>query len=82
MGFVAVRGPNCRIEAGGEVRAQLVDFWLSPTPLLRPLIITYEHLDLPESKRRLVLPVCGPPEESIVDAAVMALADLYAGVAE
>ena len=45
-------------------------------------VTTYEYLDIPEAKRRLVLAVRGPPEESLADAAVMALASACGVLAE
>ena len=40
-------------------------------------VVSYEVDEDPRSKRRLVLAVSGPPEASLVDAAVLALADVY-----
>ena len=41
-------------------------------------VVSYEVDEDPKSKRRLVLATVGPPESSLVDAAVLALADLWA----
>ena len=40
-------------------------------------VTTYEYVEMPERRVRLVLAVSGPPEESVSDSAVLALESLF-----